>query len=153
MRTLSDLSAAKIEKRRGTENPSYEDQVATATGSSRFLIALLALASWSGFAATRDGSAGPAPLNSHTRCYGGGWECDREYQSVHQSFVAVEVPPNGYLSSSGRDWECERGFKKGLRTCVALRVPMNAHLGHSGNIWTCDAGYRQQGETCTKDRR
>jgi hypothetical protein len=36
------------------------------TGSCRFLIALLTLASWPGVAATQD-STGAAPLNSHMR--------------------------------------------------------------------------------------
>jgi hypothetical protein len=135
------------------ENPSHEHPVAASNRvSCRLLIALLALASWPGVAATQDDSAGAAPLNAHMKRYGGGWECDRGYRSVRRSCVAVEVPSNGYLDSSGRDWNCERGFQKGRRSCLAFQVPMNAHLGYSGNRWTCDPGYRQRGETCTEDK-
>jgi hypothetical protein len=64
------------------------------TGSCRFLIALLALGSWSGIAAAQDESAGTAPLNAHTKRYGHGWECDRGYRDLRRSCVAVEVPAN-----------------------------------------------------------
>ena len=98
------------------------------TGSCRFLIALLALASWPGVAATRDDSAGAVPLNSHTRRYGGGWECDRGYQSVGRSCVAVEVPPNAYLDPSGNGWECNRGYREPRKPCKGTSICAHAPL-------------------------
>ena len=41
------------------------------TGTCLFLIALLALASWPGVAATQDDSAGAAPPNAHMKRHGG----------------------------------------------------------------------------------
>ena len=117
-----------------------------------WLVLFVLLSVVSGVAAT-EAELAKMPMNAHAKRYGSGWDCDRGYEKVDQSCVAIEVPSNGYLNSSGRDWDCERGFKKGLRSCLALQVPMNAHVGYSGDRWTCDPGYRQQGETCTEDKR
>jgi hypothetical protein len=111
MRPVSDLSAATIEEQRESKEewriPAMSIKSLRRTGSCRFLIALLALASWPGLAAAQDDSARAAPLNAHMKRYGGGWECDRGYQSVRRSCVAVAVPPNAYLDSSGRGWHCD----------------------------------------------
>jgi hypothetical protein len=126
---------------------------ASRTGTYRSPIALLALASRPGIAATQDEFAGATPLNAHLKRHGSGWECDRGYRPDRRSCVSVEVPPNAYLDSSGHDWDCERGFRKGLRSCLAFPVPTNGHVGYSGKSWTGAVGYRQRGETCTEDKR
>jgi hypothetical protein len=124
------------------------------TGSGLFLIALLALASWPGVAATQDDSAqAVVPLNAHMRSHGGGWECDRGYRKANGACAKIEVPPHAFLGSRGSRWDCERGFKKDLHSCLALQMPTNAHLACSGNRWSCDPGYQQQGEVCMEDRR
>ena len=88
------------------------------TGSCRFLIALLALASWPGVAATQDDSAGAAPLNAHMKRYGGGWECDRGYRSVRRSCLAFRVPMNAHLGYSGSNWTCDPGYRQQGETCT-----------------------------------
>jgi hypothetical protein len=119
------------------------------TGSGLFLIALLALASWPGVAATQDDSAqAVVPLNAHMRSHGGGWECDRGYRSVRGSCVAVEVPTNAYLNSLGNGWDCNRGYRKANGACVKIEVPPHAFLGSRGSGWQCDRGYRGVDQSC-----
>jgi hypothetical protein len=118
------------------------------TGFWRFLIGLSALASWPGAAATSGDSAEVAPLNSHMKRSGGGWECDRGYRRVGLVCEGVEVPPNASLDSFGLRWECDRGYRKADGVCAKLEVPPHAFLGSRGSEWECDRGYRRVDQSC-----
>ena len=120
------------------------------SGSCLFLIALLALASWPGVAATQDDPAKAAPLNAHMKRYGGGWECDRGYREVNAACAAVEVPANAHLadSSYGRGWECDRGYRRVNETCELVEVPPNAFLRSNGRDWECDRGHQNVDQSC-----
>ena len=117
------------------------------------LILMPLLAAIPGLVLAQEGSAG-IPENSHSKSYGGGWECDREYRAVDETCVAVIVPADAYPTSSissGTAWECNRGFRRtdatGFRqfdaTCVAIAVPANGYLVDAsyGPGWECDRGY------------
>ena len=80
--------------------------------------------------------------------YGGGWECDRGYQSVRRSCVAIAVPTNAYLDSSGRGWHCSRGYREDNGACAKVEVPPHAFLGSRGSEWKCDRGYRRADQSC-----
>jgi hypothetical protein len=114
----------------------------------RFLIFLLALASWPALAGAQDGSAKAVPLNAHAKSYGSGWECDRGYQKVRGSCVAIAVPPNAYLDSLGRGWDCNRGYRKANGTCARIEVPRHAFLGSGRDGWKCERGYRRTDRSC-----
>src|SRR5436309_453405 len=88
------------------------------TGAGRFLILLLALASWPTFAAAREGSAEVAPRNTHAKRYGGGWECDRGYLESSRSCVAVGVPSHGHLDYTGNHWTCDSGYREKGEICT-----------------------------------
>jgi hypothetical protein len=118
------------------------------TASRLFLIVPLALASWHAMAAPQDGAAQQTPRDAHAKHSGReGWECDRGYNVVDHSCVAIEVPANAYLDAFGRGWECDRGYRKVGRACAAIDLPEHAFLV-SRESWECDRGYRRADQSC-----
>ena len=115
---------------------------------SPILIAMLLLALGSSVAAAQAKPVDEAPPNSHESAYGGGWDCDRGYQRIQQSCLALVVPSNAYLDSSGDGWACERGFRKLKDGCIEIDLPPHAFLGASGNRWECQRGYRKAEQSC-----
>ena len=109
-----------------------------------FLVSLLAAPRVASAQADLEG----APMNSHAKRNGGGWECDWGYRNVDQSCVAVQVPANAHLDYSGDGWECSRGFHEVNDACVVVEVPANPFLNSRGSGWECDRGYAKNGGTC-----
>jgi len=143
------ISAPRRSKSREERRiPAMSIQSLRRTVSCRFLIALLALSSWSEIAAAQDESAGAAPLNAHVKRYGDGWECDRGYRDFRRSCVAVEVPANAHLDSWGHGWKCSRGYRKTNQACAKIEVPPHAFLSSSGSRWECGRGYRRADQSC-----
>ena len=92
------------------------------------------------------------PENAHPKKYGSGWKCDRGFQALNETCIAINVPKNGYLTNLfyGSGWDCDRGFRAVNDTCVAINVPENGYLTNSSNGagWECDRGFRAADETC-----
>jgi len=104
-------------------------------------------------AAFSQGTATPAPQNSHPKGYGTGWECDYGYREAAGSCVAIVIPSNGHSTDSafGPGWDCDRGYRSVSGNCIAVKVPANAHLtdtSYGRNGWECDRSYQEQRGAC-----
>jgi hypothetical protein len=55
--------------------------------------------------------------------YGGamGWQCDRGFEAMDDTCVAIDLPANAHLDRSGNRWRCDRSFHLSNGECILAR--------------------------------
>jgi hypothetical protein len=123
-----------------TKRPRWVDSY-----RSLFFFSVLAIASG---VALAQGDPSDPPTNAHAKLDGSGWECERGYESVGQSCVAIHVPSHAFLNTLGDGWECDRGYREAEAGCSVVEVPPNAFLDSTGHRWECAQGYQKVDPSC-----
>ena len=52
------------------------------------------------------------------REFGRRWDCQRGFQRVNDSCIAVALPDNAHLNYSGNDWDRSKPYRKRMEGCV-----------------------------------
>ena len=68
--------------------------------------------------ATAEADPSKAPADSHSKRYGGGWECERSYRRSSSACELFTVPANAHLGYSGNDWTCNLGYRALGDACI-----------------------------------
>ena len=134
-------------RKRGAAVAPLSSGSARRDGAHRALVLLLCL-SLLPAVATAQSAVAEAPVNSHAKSYGDGWECDWGYRTVAQACEPIIVPAHAYLDAFGGRWDCDRGYRDINEACVPIEVPLHAFLNSSGHSWQCDRGYQRDNGSC-----
>jgi hypothetical protein len=144
----SERNSLELAESTGGEGNSERTLSLRQTGSCLLWLVFAVSLCFAPAVAIAQDDVGEAPMNSHAKRYGDGWECDWAHENVDESCVAVQVPPNAHLDYFGNGWQCNRGYREVNGACAMVEIPANAFLDSRGSGWDCDRGYVEVGQHC-----